>query len=473
MTETARREHSDLQQTSFILAAHVAEIATDAIPDRALVAARRSLLDAIGVSVAASGLEPACLPFRDLARDQGAGPCILLGWGDRVSLAASVLANGALAHAIDFEDVFDRSPIHPNACAVAAALAIAQARGDVSGRELLAAIAVGSDLVCRLALALDADPSAQGWYTPSILGAYGATAAAARLYGLDAAQTVDAFALTLSQVTCSTEFKRSPRSALRAIRDSFAASAAVLAAQLAARGVAGFDQPFEGEAGLYALYAGGTFDAAALLGDLGDVFCGEQISYKIWPACRGTHAFIEAALLLAREPGFALDDIASIEAEGAAFLTFLAEPKARKARPAAAIDAKFSIPFNVAFALSYGAPGIDSYSSDKLSDPAVLAFSELVDFQPVPGGFRNACAGKLTIRLRDGRLLVSEIDFAYGNPANPLGDDQLVSKFRACVAFGARSLSPHAVDRFLAALDALLEDRSSGGSTLLDTLYSE
>ena len=458
---------------SLLIADHISGVSRDETGKPALAAAKRSLLDAIGVSIAASGLEPACQPFRDIAIEQGRGSCTILGWGDRVSLSGAVSANGAMAHAIDFEDVYDRSPIHANSCTIAAALGVAQQRGGVSGKDLLAAIALGSDLVCRLALALKEDPSVHGWYIPPILGAYGATAAAARLMGLTAVQTVDAFAMTLSQVTCPTEFKRSPRSALRAIRDGFAASGAVMSAQLAVRGVAGFDYPFEGEAGLFALYAGGNFDSAPLVDDLGKRFYGEDVSFKAWPACRGTHAFIETALAIARDPDWSASEVISIEASGSAFLSFLAEPKEKKSRPATAIDAKFSIPFNVGHALVHGMPAIDSYGAEQLNDERILELSDLVTFRPIDGGFRDASAGALTVVLRNGRQLTRRVDFAYGHPSNPIAESELIAKFKSCAKHGARALDNDIIDRFLAALDTLEDNLSDGGSVLLDILYPE
>ena len=274
----------------------------ETVPDGALEAAKRSLLDATGVSVAASGLAPECLPFVRLARAERAAPiCSILGFGERTSPSAAVFANGALAHALDFEDAHDPSLSHPNAQTVPVLLALAESEGGVSGRDFLAAQAVGCDLTCRLSLALGQILSARGWYPPSLLAGFGATAAAANLLGLDERQTLDAFSLVLGQLGSHGQILGSTGSVIRSVRDAFPAQAALVSALLARDGVPGFDSPFEGPGGLCSAYAGGDTDLAAALATLGSEYAGAEISFKPWPSCRATHAFVEGALRLRAE----------------------------------------------------------------------------------------------------------------------------------------------------------------------------
>src|SRR5262245_41712891 len=100
------------------LAAHVARVRYPDLSGAAVLAAKRSLLDAIGVSLGASGLEPACAPFLALAAESS-GPCTVLGSQQRAAPLMAALANGALAHALDYEDAYDGAPLHPNAALVA------------------------------------------------------------------------------------------------------------------------------------------------------------------------------------------------------------------------------------------------------------------------------------------------------------------------------------------------------------------
>jgi len=98
-----------------------------------------------------------------------------------------------------------------------------------------------------------------GWYMPPILEAFGATAAAGKLLKLDEEQIRNAFSLTLCQATCSAELIYSTHSMIRAIRDAFSAKAGLLSALLAKKGITGFQQPFEGRAGLFNIYLRGKW----------------------------------------------------------------------------------------------------------------------------------------------------------------------------------------------------------------------
>lgn len=437
-----------------ILARHAAQVRFEDLPPGAVRAAKRSLIDAIGVSLAASGLGEGCAAFADEAREAGQGPCTVLGFGFTAPPLAAALANGALAHALDFEDVYDGAPIHPNAALVPAALAVAEAKGGVSGPDLLAALAVGCDLVCRLGLALRTNPDAKGFYPPPILGSFGAAAAAGRVLGLTAAQMEDAFALTLGQAIASSQFKTTPDSMVRAVRDAFAAHAGALSARLASRGVRGFEGAFEGKAGFYALYGGGDFDAAVLLGDLGKRFEGERVGFKPWPACRGTHAAIEGALALAEAHNLRPDDIAEVVLTGAALMTMLAEPVAQKQAPATAIDAKFSLPFTVAVALVHREVTLERYFAPGLADREVLKLAKRVRFEVEERftGLAASVAGTIAIRLTNGRVLKASRISPLGAPDNPLSDEDLRGKFLACAAHAARPVDAEA---FLARVEAL------------------
>lgn len=443
-----------------ILARHAAQVRFEDLPPAAVRAAKRSLIDAVGVSLAASSLGEGCAAFADEAREAGQGPATVLGFGFKAPPLAAALANGALAHALDFEDVYDGAPIHPNAALIPAALAVAEARGAVSGRDLLAALAVGCDIVCRLGLALKQNPDARGFYPPPILGAFGAAAAAGRVLGLTAVQMEDAFALTLGQATASSQFKTTPDSMVRAVRDAFAAHAGALSARLAARGVRGFEGAFEGKAGFYALYGGGDFDRDILLGDLGVRFEGEQVGFKPWPACRGTHAAIESALAL--RPGLAIGDIAEVVVTGAPLMTMLAAPIAQKQAPATAIDAKFSLPFTVAVALVHGEVTLERYFAPGLADPAVLALAARIRFEVDDSvqGLAAAVAGSIRIVLTDGRVLQASRTSPLGAPDNPISDEDLRAKFLACAAYAARPVDGQA---FLERVDGLEDSADVSG----------
>jgi 2-methylcitrate dehydratase PrpD len=349
-------------------------------------------------------------------------------------MPAAAFANGALAHALDFEDAFDAAPTHPNASLLPAAFALCEGAGPVSGKELLTSVAVGCDLVCRLALSVQVPLERGGWYPPPIFGAFGATAAAARLLRLSAVEVRDAFSLLLCQNICPGEIKYSRDTVIRAVREAFPAQAAVLSAQLALQGVRGFEEPFEGRAGFFQMFAGGAYAPDSLLDGLGSRFWIDHLSFKQWPCCRGTHAFIEAIQALRAAAPIAVDDIVDIVLEGDEVHRMLCEPAERKHAPLNVIDAKFSLPFIVALALTRDQVGLDSFSPEALTDEELQALGRRCRFAVTPQFKGNAAGGAVRITLKSGRVLIQAVTEARGGPNRPLTRQQLEQKFIDCVA---------------------------------------
>ena len=441
---------------------HIAETRYADIPESARQATRRFLLDGTGVMLAASGMCPEVMAFVAMAQAQGPGPCAILGHGEATAPFAA-LANGAMAHALDFEDAYDAVPLHPNASAIPAALAMIQADDPVSGAELITALTIGCDLVCRLGHSLKRPLEEGGWYPPMLLGAIGAVAVAARLAGLDVVRTRDALSIMLCQVGAPGEIGYSRRTTLRAVREAFPAQLAVTSAVLARQGVVGFEHPLEGQGGFFSLYAGGHYDAAPLLDDLGARWFGEQISFKPWPACRGTHTAIELALRLKAGHNLDVRDIASIQVMCGEVQHMLFDPLSRKQAPATAIDAKFSLPFAVAAALVRDGVTLNTFDAASLCDPDILALAaRITPFDRPDWGRDRATAGGIIIRLDDGQILSAEEHQALGHPSRPLSNDDLVAKFAACAQRAARPLSSDAAQRLAEQILTLDDCRDAG-----------
>jgi 2-methylcitrate dehydratase PrpD len=447
---------------SSALARHCSRVAFDDVPPRAIVSARRSLLDALGVSLAASTLVPECLPFAELAREeQAAGPCTLLGFGGRTSPLAAALVNGSLAHALDFEDAHDTALVHPNAPVVPVLLALAEADASVDGRRLLTAMAVGCDVTCRLSLAAGRRLQERGWYPPSLLAGIGATAAGASLLRLDERQTLDAFSLVIGQLGSHGQLMHSPASVVRSVRDAFPAHAALASVLLAQRGVRGYDEPFEGDAGLFAVYVGEPPDADVLLAGLGETYAGEEISFKPWPSCRGTHPFVEAALSLVRDHGLRAEEIDRVHLVASETVgAIVAEPRARKLRPRSVIDAKFSVYFTTALAFSDGRVTLDGFTDDRLHDPELLRLAERIDFVPDPA-YRTT-GGALRVETTAGTVLAHEVETLAGSPSKPLSDTELVAKFLDCARHAADPAQASDGGRIADVVDRLEEVRHVG-----------
>ncbi|VWX63339.1 conserved hypothetical protein [Burkholderiales bacterium 8X] len=431
---------------SLELASHAVRTGFGDLPAATVSAVKRSLLDALGVALAAGTQGQATSAFVDLARVSGGGPCKIIGHPLHAAPAVAALVNGAMSHALDYEDTHDAGLVHPNGTALPAALAAAQLRGDVGGAEFIAAMAVGADLTCRLGMAMGDDDTPRGWVIRPLLGTYGAVAAAGKLLGLDERQMVEAFALAFSQVTCSKGFFGYAASHMREIRDGLAAQAAVTAVLLAARGVRCYDQPLEGAYGLFAMYTGGRFDEARLMQGIGRSFEVENLSFKPWPSCRGTHAFVEAALVLRTRHALDAAEIDQLVVDVSPTFEMLCTPAAQKQRPGTANDAKFSVPFVTAAALVHGRLGLADFNPAALADERVLSLAARTECVIRPAqsgrGLDDALRGSLRVVLRDGRAFSESVERPRGDPLRPMTETELAGKFADCAGYAASPLNP-------------------------------
>ncbi len=357
------------------LAQHVCHTAYADLPASAVRSARRDILDTFGCMLGGSGSPGIAELCAVIGEWGGREESRVLLRGIRLPAPQAALLNASMGHALDFDDTLDTGgSIHPGVSVLAAALAVADRRGGVSGHDLLLAVALGLDVSCRIAFASTVD---RGWHRTAAIGVFGATAAAGKLLGLTAEQMLNAFGIAYSHAAGNRQCILDGALTKR-LQAGQAASAGVFAAVLAQTGFTGAHNIFNGRFGFFELYQPNGHDASLLLRDLGQVFCGEALSYKPYPCGRPLHAAIDAALAARAALAItAADDIAAvtIEADPAGHADqFEAGPSKR--RPTQVVEAQFAQPFLVATALVHGQVGIADV--DGLGDAAALALSDRI-----------------------------------------------------------------------------------------------
>jgi 2-methylcitrate dehydratase PrpD len=447
------------------LAEHVCNTAFSDLPDTAVRAARRDILDTLGAMLGGSAA-PGIESLAGLTRRWWGKPeSSLLIVGGRAPAPQAAWVNAAMGHALDFDDTYDRGgSMHPGVSTLAASLAVAEMLGGVTGRELLLAVTLGLDVSCRLALAATAE---RGWHRTSAIGIFGATAAAGKLLRLDAEQMPHALGIAYSQAAGNRQCILDGALTKR-LQAGQAASAAVLSALLAQEGLTGTRHTFAGQFGFFPLYQPDGYDLTAITDGLGTDFRGTEISFKPYPCGRNNHAIIDAALRLHDEL-----DLSGVHDDAAiAEVTVTTNSRTHDRefgpnavrRPTQVVEAQFSAPFLIATALVRGQVGIGDVS--RVDHPAVLALADRmqahVDPEASPGWSR------LMVRLADGRVATVETTLPSGSPANPLSDAQLEAKFRDCAAHAARPLPGETIDR---ALDLLRHLDEAADATALVRLF--
>jgi 2-methylcitrate dehydratase PrpD len=404
----------------------------ESIPAAVVERTQLHLLDVLGCALAA-GADGAGTQAEEwaLENERDLGPAELWHAWRSVSPAAAALANGMLAHALDFDDTHPLAMIHVSTVTAPAAVAIAQARG-AGGRELITAMVAGAETTIRLGLAAPGEFHARGLHPTSVCGVFGATVAVARLLGLDRPQTVAALGIAGSTSSGLFEFL-ADGSSTKPFHAGWAAHAAVMAAGLAALGATGPATVLEGRFGMFRAVLGLARDQELTeqLSDLGERWETLEMAIKPYPACHLTHAAMDGARSLL-DDGLCSEEIVAVRAAvPEAAVGIVLEPAGRKRRPTTPYEAKFSLPFCVSRMLVDGRVDAASFSSDTLSDGPVLDLMDRFSYQVVATGGRGPFFTILSVELRDGGVWTVDVPHPSGASGAPLSRDRVVAKFCA------------------------------------------
>ncbi len=454
-----------------IIAEHVSDTRYTDLPDAAVSAAKKVVTDLLGVTVAGSS-SPESLQVLGLVRSwAGRGESRVLVHGDRVPAPDAGLVNGVMGRARDFDDVHEAAVLHPSVSVVPAALAAAELRGGVTGREFITAVVLGVDLTCRLGMAPEMGPNVSGMSTTWQCGAFGSAAAACRVLGLDAEETLNALGIAYSQASGNQQSIIEGATVVR-VQQGLTTRAGVTSALLAMTGVTGPKEPLEGRFGYYPVYQRGEYDRAALLDGLGERYEIVNTSIKPYPCCKWTHQAIEAALDIVNEVSVKPEDVEAVEVRlNRQAYNLVCEPIQLKRQPRSVVDAQFSVPFTVAAAIVRGV-SLDTFTEEGIRDPEILEMAQRVKATVDPGiearYGREIAPEIVEVTTTDGETHVRLVEHVKGSPRAPMSLDEVKQKFRRCMAYSAKPMPREKVEEFLEAAAGL--EKLSDASTLIDPL---
>ena len=406
------------------LARFIVETNYQSIPPEAVHAARRAIIDTFGVMLAGSR-EPAGKIISSFVRSSGGKPgASVVTAGLRTSPPDAALANGTMAHALDYDDVCHVGLAHPTAALLPAVLAAGEDAG-ASGKALLEALILGFEAWSKIASS-GIDPRSMGFHPTAILGTMGAAAAAARLLRLDIEQTRMALGLAASHAA---GIGRNRGTMTKPYHAGNAARSGVISAMLAKEGFTSSPDLIEGQSGFGDVFGGGAGkDDGKLTANLGKPYAivSPGVTVKKYPACNLTHRSIDAMLTLANEYKINFGDVAEIECQTgsmAADVLVFNEPKNY-------LQGKFSMQFCLAVALSERKLGLSEVTDEKVNDPKIKRLMKLVRVsyadEPLPS------AETVTVRLKDGKEYSQSVEKAKGTNELPLSDEEITAKYRDC-----------------------------------------
>src|SRR5688572_24671612 len=284
------------------VAAWIAGLTYESLPERTREVVRGALLDTIGCGVYGYRT-PWAKMLLEWARAGGAKAEATV-WGDAapsLRVADAALVNGTSSHAFELDD-YHNAKLHPGAVVIPAAIAMAEKLGS-DGKTLVTAIAAGYEVMIRSSLAME--PSAtrlRGWHLTGVCGPFGAAAACAVLMGLDAERTAWALGLAGTQGAGVWAFNADGAMSKR-LHAGKAAHSGVLAAELAQLGFTGPTQIYEFEDGGVLKAFSDASDAARLTADLGRAWRLDTNRIKPYSCCGSTHSYVDAVFELRRRLG--------------------------------------------------------------------------------------------------------------------------------------------------------------------------
>ena len=429
-------------------------------PPDAIEAARGAIMDCLACMLAGSRESLSDILCRYVAAESSAPVASVVGRGFRTSAANAALVNGAMAHALDYDDITQITKTHPTAVLLPASLAAAEETG-ATGKDMLLGYMSGFEVACAVGEALsEAYYDDLGWHPTGPLGAVGAAAAASRIMALDPEQTAMAVSLAASQAS---GLRQNFGTMTKPFHAGDAARAGVVSARLVRDGFTASDDALEGRFGFIRAFSGGQgFDGEQVERNLGNkcYLVESGIEIKKYPCCGSAHLALDATFDLlsqsAIDPG-AVDRIDVL-------VDFDPPRSLIHSRPLSSLEGKFSMQYCLAAALLDRRVGLQSFTDDQVMRPEAQAMIPRIDMRRIPGneGQPSWMEGyhQVEVLLKDGSALRQQARRADSGALRGVTMEDVREKFRDCAA---QALSEAETAEALARLDSLEQAEPIGG----------
>jgi len=412
-----------------ILVDYVVDTKFEDLPPEVVEATRVLILDSFGVGIVGSAA-PQVDEMRSAAALWGRGDDARV-WvsGERLPAPTAAFLNAFQTHNSEFDCVHDGAVVHCVTVVLAAVMAVAERSGNIGGKALITAVALGVDVACNLGLAAT---SGLQFFRPATAGAFAAVMGIGKMLEFDRERLIHACSIAYGQVG-GTMQAHTEGSTLLAVQMGFSARNAVAACDLATAGVTGPRNIIEGPFGYLNLIEA-SYDLGDILQNLGKVWRITEVSLKPFPSGRATHGIADCCLGLRRDHGIVVDDIASVSAHVPPLINHLVgRPPQDNMTPA---YARLCASYVAARALAHGAVEVEHFKVDMISDATIGDLSKnisiVIDDNPDPNALSPIT---VEIKLKNGEMISATRVHVYGNPQNPMSREDYLAKYqRNCAA---------------------------------------
>ena len=425
------------------------------VPAAVVEKAKLVFLDTLGIALASSTMDFGLMAINVARKLGGPKASLLIGTSDRVAAANAVIANGTLAHGLDYDDTLEEAIVHTGCCAGITALAAGEEVG-ATGAAVLEAAIVGTEVLCKVGLVAPGKFHARGFHPTAICSTFGAAAAAGKLYGLNVNQWVDAFGLCGSQSSGIIEYLADGTWTKR-IHPGWSAHGGVIATLLAKEGFRGPAKVLEGTHGFFSAFGGkNDYDFEKIL-ELGQRWEIPRLTFKSYPCGSISHPYMDCALRIKQKHSPHPDQIMEVicrTAEGPVHRLW--EPLANKQKPVSSYGAKFSLPYSIAVMLIRGRAGLEEFSESAIRDHELLDLAAKVRYEVDPKiDYPRHFEGHVQVKMQDGRVFTEDQLHPRGGYEDPLPPEEVEAKFRANARLALAEDDMEEIIRMVQQLEAL------------------
>lgn len=417
------------------------------LSDNVLRQVEQCLVDYMGVTIA--GHAAAAEKLRGYEENLCLGPVKVVGGQRETDGLSAAFLNGFSAHVLELDDGHRFGMIHLAAPILPAVLSAVQMAGLVEWRQMALGIVMGYEAAVRLARGMQPEHKKRGYHTAGTCGTVGAAVGAAFALGCDA----QVLKRTLSAAGTSAAGLLEIQEGASELKPYNVAHAAMSGLNAALTGRQPFAFPEDilgGDRGIVRVMAGEP-NRQGMLEKTSDYEI-ERIYRKPYAACRHCHSAVEAALTIRAREGVTSDQIQSIAVD-----TYHMAVRGHDHQEIlGAASAKLSIPYSVAVAVVTGDCGLQAFSEEKVHNPEILALTRRVKVQE-RGAFTELSPGRrvaeVCIRCRDGQEYTQRVDYAKGDPENPMTAQEIQKKYLALMSWAGQQARAESLLQAISAAD--------------------
>ena len=413
---------------------YITDAGIEDFPPDAVEAAKGAIMDCLACMLAGSQEDLADILCRYVAAESSAPAASVVGRGFRTSAANAALVNGAMAHALDYDDITHITKTHPTAVLLPAALAVAEETG-ASGRDMLLGYMTGFEVACAVGESLsEAYYDDLGWHPTGPLGAIGSAAAASKMMALDPERTAMAISLAASQAS---GLRQNFGTMTKPFHAGDAARAGVVSARLVRDGFTASQDALEGRFGFIRAFSGGQgFNSEQVVENLQNkcYLVESGIEIKKYPCCGSAHLALDAAFNLLSQGAIDPQAVDKIEV----MVDFDPPRSLIHSRPMSSLEGKFSMQYCLAAALLDRRVGLQSFSDEQVLRSDAQSLIPRIDMRRFPGneGKPSWSEGynEVDVYLKDGTVLRQQAHRANSGALRGVTVEDIREKFRDCAS---------------------------------------